>query len=238
MDRTRIVAALALFAVVALVVGLAVTRDDETPADAGAEALDDGASTLPDVATTAPAPASPRGPETVPTEPVVSDAVVTVPVVTERVVSDLPDRGPHPPLLDIDGWLQSDITSLEELRGRVVAVQFWTFGCSNCRATLPHLRSLYDDLGGDDFEVVGVHAPEFDHEADPDAIAAAAADLGVTWPIALDTEKRTFRSWQGDRRFWPRIYLLDRDGHIRYDHIGEGAYDEIRAHVEELIAEP
>ncbi len=151
---------------------------------------------------------------------------------------ELPDRGPHEELEQIDGWLQSDVTSLEELRGDVVAVQFWTFGCSNCRATLPHLRALYAEHGDEDFEIVGIHSPELAHEEDPAAVAAAAADLGVTWPIALDTSKRTFFGWQGGRGFWPRLYLLDRDGHVRYDHIGEGRYAEIDAAVRALLAEP
>jgi len=151
-------------------------------------------------------------------------------------VPDLPDRGLHPPLLANDGWLQSGITSLEELKGKVVAVQFWTFGCHNCTATIPHMRALYDKYDREDFEIVGIHAAEFEFEKDPEAISEAAADQGVTWPILLDTDKKSFRSWQ-DRRFWPRLYLLDRDGHIRYDKIGEGRYDEIDAAVGALISE-
>ncbi|HYN34427.1 MAG TPA: redoxin domain-containing protein [Ilumatobacteraceae bacterium] len=154
-------------------------------------------------------------------------------------VPDLSDRGQHQELVDIDGWLQSDVTSLEELEGKVVAVQFWTFGCRNCKATLPHMRDLYEKYQDQGFEIVGVHSPEFDNEAVQANIIDAAADLGVTWPIALDTAKRTFHSWQeGPTAHWPRIYLLDRDGHIRYDHIGEGRYDQIDAAVEALLAEP
>ena len=157
--------------------------------------------------------------------------VVTVP--------DLPDRGPHPELIDIDTWLQSDVTSLEALEGKVVAVQFWTFGCSNCKATLPHMSALYEKYRDQGFEIVGIHAPEFDYEADEANIVEAAADLNVTWPIALDPTKRTFHSWQeGPTAHWPRIYLLDRTGHIRYDHIGEGRYDQIDAAVQALLAEP
>jgi thiol-disulfide isomerase/thioredoxin len=150
---------------------------------------------------------------------------------------ELANRGPHEPLREIDGWLQSEVTSLQELRGKVVAVQFWTFGCSNCKATLPHMQALYERHGDDDFEIVGIHAPEFTFEEDPEAIAEAAVELDVTWPIALDTAKRTFFGWQGGRGFWPRIYLLDRDGNVRYDHIGEGAYEEIDAAVGSLLAE-
>jgi thiol-disulfide isomerase/thioredoxin len=152
---------------------------------------------------------------------------------------ELPDRGLHPELVAIDGWLHSDVASLEELRGRVVAVQFWTFGCRNCKATLPHMQALYANYRSEGLEIVGIHAPEFDYEAEVDNIVEAAADLGVTWPIALDPDKRTFHSWQeGPTGFWPRIYLLDREGHIRYDHTGEGRYDEIDAAVRALLAEP
>jgi len=168
-------------------------------------------------------------------------AVITAPPTTPSTIPppDLPNRGPHPPLRDIDGWLQSDVSSLEELRGQVVAVQFWTFGCRNCKATLPHLQELYASYHEQGFEIVGVHSPEFSYEAEVPNIVEAAADLGVTWPIALDPTKHTFHDWQEGRRgFWPRIYLLDRDGNVRYDHHGEGRYAEIDAAVQELLAEP
>lgn len=163
----------------------------------------------------------------------------SVPVTTTVSASELPDRGLHPELIDIDGWLQSDVTSLEELEGKVVAVQFWTFGCRNCKATLPHMAELYETYRDQGFEIVGIHAPEFGFEAEVANITEAAAELGVTWPIVLDTNKRTFHSWQeGPTAHWPRIYLLDRNGHIRYDHIGEGRYAETEAAVQALIAEP
>lgn len=163
---------------------------------------------------------------------------VADPTPTTVAVPDLSDRGLHPELIDIDGWLQSDVTSLEELEGKVVAVQFWTFGCSNCKATLPHMSELYEKYHDQGFEIVGIHSPEFDFEAEEANIIEVAADLGVTWPIALDTAKRTFHSWQeGPTAHWPRIYLLDRNGHIRYDHIGEGRYDQIDAAVKALLAE-
>jgi thiol-disulfide isomerase/thioredoxin len=148
---------------------------------------------------------------------------------------ELPDQGPHPEFLPVQEWIQTDAQSFDAFDGKVVAVQFWTFGCSNCRATFPHMRDLYEKYGGDDFEIVGVHAPEFDFERDVDAVAAAAEENGLTWPIAIDNEKLNFRSWQ-ERRFWPRIFLIDHNGNVRYDHIGEGAYDDIDAAVGALIA--
>lgn len=140
-------------------------------------------------------------------------------------------------LVDIDGWLQSDFTSLEELRGRVVLVQFWTFGCSSCKAVLPDMQRIYADYRAEGLEIVGVHSPEFSYEEDPDSIAAAAQDLGVTWPIALDTSRRNFHAWQGSPAYWPRTYALDRNGLIRYDNIGGFVYEDLEQTVAALLAE-
>lgn len=169
-----------------------------------------------------------------------TSAVETTPTEQPReemtlAADDIPDLGPAMNLSGIDGWLQADIESLEELRGKVVVVQFWTFGCHNCKATLPNLKALYEEHKGESFEVVGVHSPEFDYEKDPDAISAAAQDLGVTWPIALDTRKRSFFDWQGSPAYWPRTYVLDDEGHIRFDRIGEGAYEELNQTVAALL---
>ncbi len=143
-----------------------------------------------------------------------------------------------PDLVELDGWLQSDATTLADARGEVTILQFWTFACRNCKNTLDTVARIYDTYEVDGLEVVGVHAPEFDFEADPAAIAEAAVDLGVDWQIALDTEKRNFRSWQEGRRFWPRTYIIDSAGNIRYDWIGEGNYDELEATVAWLLENP
>ncbi|MDJ0768088.1 MAG: redoxin domain-containing protein [Ilumatobacter sp.] len=178
--------------------------------------------------------------EAAPPAPVAGEALPEPDLIVPAVAPpELPDRGLHPELLEIDGWLQSDVTSLEELRGDVVAVQFWTFGCRNCKNTLDAMSDMYAKYADQGFEIVGIHSPEFSYEAEVDNIVEAAGELGVTWPIVLDTTKRTFHFWQEGRRgHWPRIYLLDRDGHIRYDHIGEGRYAEIDAAVQALLAEP
>ncbi len=148
---------------------------------------------------------------------------------------DPPNLGPAEAFIGLDGWLQSDIESLGDLKGKVVVVQFWTFGCHNCKATLPYLQELYANHADDQFEIVGVHSPEFDYEKDPAAITEAAQTLGVTWPIALDTNKRNFRHWQGSPAYWPRTYVLDQDGNIRFDHIGEGKYEELAETVAALL---
>jgi hypothetical protein len=94
---------------------------------------------------------------------------------------------------------------------------------------------MYETYEPEGLEIIGVHAPEFSFEEDPDAVLQAAQDLGVVWPIAIDNEKTNFRSWQGSRRFWPRTYVIDVNGDVRFDHIGEGAYAELEETVAYLV---
>ena len=145
-------------------------------------------------------------------------------------------------LTDLDGWLNTDATSLEEIRAanELTVVQFWTFGCRNCKNTLDALGRLYTDFRGQGMEIVGVHSPEFSYEADVDNIIEAAADLGVVWPIALDTDKRNFHRWQeGNIGYWPRVYVIDGDNQIRFDRTGDGraTYEQLYDTVERLLAD-
>jgi thiol-disulfide isomerase/thioredoxin len=164
------------------------------------------------------------------------------PIATNEtpVLDGAPENlGPRKDLVNLDGWLNTEITNLDELDGKVVLVEMWTFGCSNCKARIPHNQDLYATLSREEFEIVGVHAPEFSFEAEIPNIEAAVLDLGVTWPVAIDTNKESFRAWQdGGRRFWPRTYVVDQNGDVRFDHIGEGKYDELEQTVNWLLENP
>ena len=145
-------------------------------------------------------------------------------------------------LTGLEGWLNTDANSLEEIRdaNKLTVVQFWTFGCRNCKNTLAALGQLYADFRGQGMEIVGVHAPEFSYEADVGNIIEAAADLGVVWPIALDTDKRNFHRWQeGNIAYWPRVYVIDGDNQIRFDRTGDGraTYEKLYETVERLLAD-
>jgi len=169
-----------------------------------------------------------------------TDALSDTSTTTVAVAQDPPENlGPRKDLVSLDGWLNTDITALDELDGNVVMVEMWTFGCSNCKARIPHTQDLYAKYKEQGFEIVGVHAPEFSYEAEVPNIVEAVERLGVTWPVALDTEKTNFRAWQaGGRRFWPRTYVIDQNGDVRFDHIGEGAYDELDETIGWLLANP
>ena len=91
--------------------------------------------------------------------------------------------GPRMDLVDIDGWLNTDAVSIDDFTGQVLLVEMWTFGCSNCKARIPFTQSYYEEFGDRNFEILGVHAPEFNFEADVNNIIKAADQLGVNWPI-------------------------------------------------------
>lgn len=100
---------------------------------------------------------------------------------------------------------------------------------------IPWVREWYDEFEGEDFQIVGVHYPEFGYEEKYENVVDAVARFEIRYPVALDNDGRTWRAYR--QRFWPTRYLIDRDGNIRYKHIGEGAYEETRAAIAHLLTE-
>ncbi len=133
----------------------------------------------------------------------------------------------------IEAWLNSEPLTIAGLEGQVIGVQFWTFGCINCKRTLPHITKLYDDYHEQGFELIGVHTPEFAYEREIDTIRAALDEHDIRYPVAVDNRFQTWRAY--DNRYWPHLFLADRKGILRYDHIGEGAYDTIDLAVRSLL---
>ena len=161
------------------------------------------------------------------------------PTATPTPFPEPENFGPRMDLVDLDGWLNTEATELDDFNGQVLLIEMWTFGCHNCKARIPFNQSYYEEFGDENFEIIGVHAPEFSFEAEVPNIIEDDERLGVTWPIALDTDKKNFRKWQpGSTNFWPRTYVIDQNGDIRYDHIGEGKYEELRETIRYLIENP
>jgi thiol-disulfide isomerase/thioredoxin len=142
-------------------------------------------------------------------------------------------RSEAPNFTGIDGWLNSTPLTLADLRGKVVLIDFWTFSCVNCVRTIPHLKVLYDDYKSRGFVIVGVHSPEFDFEQVPANVAAAVKRLGVTWPVAIDSQMATWNAYQN--QYWPAEYLLDQQGRIAYTSFGEGDYTQTDDAVAQLL---
>lgn len=179
------------------------------------------------------APTAPDSPEPAPTEDVMNEAATAVPQPQRAA---LPDLGPAPEIRN-EVWVNADApVTLAASRGKVVLVEFWTFGCINCQRVIPYVQAWYETYAGDDFTVISVHYPEFAHERDYDNVVAATERLGVTYPVAIDNDRLTWGAY--NQRYWPTTYLIDKEGNIRYQHIGEGAYQETEAAIQALMAEP
>jgi cytochrome c biogenesis protein CcdA/thiol-disulfide isomerase/thioredoxin len=148
----------------------------------------------------------------------------------------LEDLGPAPELTGITAWINSEPTSLAELRGKVVLVHFWTFGCINCIHVQPYVKSWYDRYTGDGLVVLGVHTPELSFERELDNVRDAIAKADVRFPVAFDPAYATWNAYRNS--YWPAFYFVDKAGRIRHVHFGEGDYDGSEAVIRELLAEP
>ena len=140
-----------------------------------------------------------------------------------------------PELTRITGWINSDPFTLEDQRGQVVLIDFWTYTCINCIRTFPYLRDWYAKYADRGLVIVGVHAYEFEFEKKRENIAEAARTQRLEYPIAIDNDRGTWDAY--NNRFWPAKYLIDQDGYIRYTHFGEGDYVETEEKIRELLVE-
>ena len=147
----------------------------------------------------------------------------------------LPDFGAAPPFLAIKEWINSTPLTIDELRGKVVLVDFWTYSCINCLRTLPHVEAWDRMYRKDGLVIVGVHSPEFAFEHVPSNVRAAVQRLGIHYPVALDDEFGTWTAYQNE--YWPAKYRIDRTGRVRYAHFGEGEYDTTERNIRLLLGE-
>ena len=145
------------------------------------------------------------------------------------------DEGEMPDLSGAVTWINSAPLTKDGLRGKVVMIDFWTYGCYNCLNALPHVKTLYARYKDRGFVVIGVHTPEFAHEKLLDNVRREVSKLGVQYPVAVDNDYRIWSAF--NNQYWPAAYFVDRGGHIRYHHFGEGKYEEQDAVVDELLSE-
>jgi thiol-disulfide isomerase/thioredoxin len=147
----------------------------------------------------------------------------------------LPVVGDMPPLTGAVEWINSPPLTREALRGKVVVVDFWTYSCINCLRSLPYVRSWAEKYKKDGLVVIGVHTPEFAFEKDPANVRKAVKDLGVTYPVAVDSNQAIWRAFNNE--YWPAHYFIDGQGRIRYRHFGEGDYAQSERIIQRLLAE-
>lgn len=132
-------------------------------------------------------------------------------------------------------WFNSDPLTLEQLKGKVVIIDFWTYSCINCQRTMPYLRKWWETYKDKGLVIIGVHSPEFEFEKSEKNVAQAIKDFQLTYPIVQDNDFATWRAY--NNRYWPAKYFIDKEGYIRYTHFGEGAYDESERIIQELLKE-
>ena len=132
-------------------------------------------------------------------------------------------------------WINSQPLKLSDLRGKVVLLEFWTFGCYNCRNTVPYLKNWYEKYGGKEFTIVGVHSPELEREKEFTSVARQTRDLGIKYPVVTDNELLTWSAY--DQEYWPVLYLIDKKGIVRYVHVGEGDYPDTERWIQKLLEE-
>jgi len=161
--------------------------------------------------------------------------------VAPRTLSSEEKEGRYPLAKEItspDGFINTDgePIAINDLIGKkVILIDFWTYSCINCQRTTPYLNSWYEKYKDQGLVIIGIHTPEFEFEKKYENVLSATERFGIKFPVVLDNN---FSTWQAyENRYWPRKYLIDIDGYIVYDHIGEGAYEETEKKIQELLAE-
>lgn len=147
----------------------------------------------------------------------------------------LPKLGKAPEFVGIEKWLNSDPVTMNQLKGKVVLVDFWTYTCINCIRTLPFVTSWQEKYKDQGFVVIGVHTPEFEFEKKTENVQNAIKQFDIKYPVAQDNDFATWNAY--NNHYWPAKYLIDVDGNVRYTHFGEGEYALTEENIKTLLAE-
>ncbi|MES2037657.1 MAG: cytochrome c biogenesis protein DipZ [Pseudomonadota bacterium] len=147
----------------------------------------------------------------------------------------LPEEGNMPPLTGATQWLNSKPLTAQELKGKVVLIDFWTYSCINCLRSLPYVQAWAKKYRDQGLVVIGVHAPEFAFERDPANVSKAVRDLGISYPVAIDNNYAIWRAI--GNKYWPAHYFIDATGRIRHHHFGEGEYVQSEQVIQQLLEE-
>jgi len=162
-------------------------------------------------------------------------APVMVAESDEPFRSDLPVEARAPSLNGAVDWLNSEPLTMEQLRGKVVLVDFWTYSCINCIRTIPYVRAWAEKYKEQGLVVIGVHTPEFAFEKKISNVKKAVGDFKIGYPVAIDSNFQIWRAYNNS--YWPAHYLIDAKGQIRYHHFGEGNYRKTEQAIQDLLRE-
>jgi thiol-disulfide isomerase/thioredoxin len=147
----------------------------------------------------------------------------------------IPSEGKMPSLDGANEWLNARPLTEGDLRGKVVLIDFWTYTCINWLRTLPYVRAWAEKYKEQGLVVIGVHTPEFSFERNIENVRRAVQDMRVNYPVAIDSDYALWRAFKN--QYWPALYLVDAQGHIRYHQFGEGEYEQSEGVIQQLLAE-
>jgi len=133
------------------------------------------------------------------------------------------------------GWINSRPLTAKQLKGKVVLVDFWAYSCINCIRTVPYIRAWADKYKDSGLVVIGVHTPEFEFEGQLPNVQKAVQKFGITYPVALDSDRAIWNAFHN--QYWPAHYFIDAAGKVRYEHFGEGEYEQSERWIQELLKE-
>jgi thiol-disulfide isomerase/thioredoxin len=154
---------------------------------------------------------------------------------TMPAASQLPIEGTLPSLEGATEWLNTQPLTMDQLRGKVVVVEFWTYTCINWRRTLPYVRAWSERYRPQGLVVIGVHTPEFGFEKDVGNVRRAVREIGIAFPVAVDSDYTIWTAFRN--QYWPALYFVDAGGRIRHHHFGEGGYDQSEIVIQQLLTE-
>ncbi len=165
---------------------------------------------------------------------VASVAALTLLIATQPVAAA--KNRLMPPLSGVTSWLNTtEPPTRENLRGKVVLVDFWTYSCINCIRTFPHLKRWHERYAGKGLVIIGIHSPEFAFESEPENVKRAVKRYAIPYPVGMDDSLAVWKAF--GTKSWPTHYLLDRTGVIRESHSGEGNYEETEKAIQSLLSE-
>lgn len=141
-----------------------------------------------------------------------------------------------PNLVGIAHYLNTTPEELaKKMENKVVLYDIWTYSCINCIRTLPFITLWDEKYSEQGLLIVGIHSPEFEFEKDPQNVKIAIEKYGITYPVVMDNDMKTWKAFENN--YWPRKYIADHEGNLRYDHIGEGSYQETEKIIQQLLDE-
>src|SRR6202789_3650205 len=167
---------------------------------------------------------------------IVCGAVVSTSLAGAQEPPSIIGSSPLYGLSGATGWINSEPLTAKQLKGKVVLVDFWDYSCINCIRALPYIRAWSQKYKDSGLVVIGVHTPEFDFEKQLPNVQKAVQKYGITYPIALDSNQAIWNAFHNE--FWPAHYFIDAKGKVRFEHFGEGNYDQSEHWIQELLQEP